>query len=468
MYAIIDNSTLTAVQRLMGEITIKDKNTIDGDILSLESFVQSVLFYDDIFYINDYKPEYRNSRSEFFKYVYPIDLGDDYDTILSKTQELTNEFIPQIKNRKVDNESMKDFFDMLKMNITFTWDISSSVYYLTHKILQEQCGVDIPKYSKLSTMIFSQFFSGEPTNYMAEKKPIIYDSKGNIIDEKYTIIDKSGNEQEAYISKQVSAFLAGLSWLDFRTTFYTLISNEMGFDLILHPIRNSYEVNLLKRYSSEQHSSRIIIKAMNDISTKTLNSIISNTQPMVIKNDMPMFSVWLVNKAGGLDNFIENLYTLKGDKIFSKTRDILNKLDELHKEEGNSKYAREANLLVSDLEKQSKKLMDSFGILPSYMDITSPIIKAYNIGASLNKLPTMPIMNYKIGTPKFVKKFYNYSGFGGMYKAIISDLTSISKLGKYHDMLSSKVLLDRDAAYYNIKEENSIFANAKSYWKVPL
>lgn len=180
-------------------------------------------------------------------------------------------------------------------------------------------------------------------------------SKGNIIDEKYTIIDKSGNEQEAYISKQVSAFLAGLSWLDFRTTFYTLISNEMGFDLILHPIRNSYEVNLLKRYSSEQHSSRIIIKAMNDISTKTLNSIISNTQPMVIKNDMPMFSVWLVNKAGGLDNFIENLYTLKGDKIFSKTRDILNKLDELHKEEGNSKYAREANLLVSDLEKQSKK-----------------------------------------------------------------------------------------------------------------
>ena len=102
------------------------------------------------------------------------------------------------------------------------------------------------------------------------------------------------------------------------------------------------------------------------------------------------------------------------------------------------------------------------------MDITSPIIKAYNIGASLNKLPTMPIMNYKIGTPKFVKKVYNYSGFGGMYKAIISDLTSISKLGKYHDMLSSKVLLDRDAAYYNIKEENSIFANAKSYWKVPL
>ena len=53
MYAIIDNSTLTAVQRLMGEITIKDKNTIDGDILSLESFVQSVLFYDDIFYISE-------------------------------------------------------------------------------------------------------------------------------------------------------------------------------------------------------------------------------------------------------------------------------------------------------------------------------------------------------------------------------------------------------------------------------
>lgn len=35
-------------------------------------------------------------------------------------------------------------------------------------------------------------------------------------------------------------------------------------------------------------------------------------------------------------------------------------------------------------------------------------------------------------------------------------------------MVSSKVVLDRDTDYRNIKEEKAMFANSKSYWKVPL
>ena len=67
-----------------------------------------------------------------------------------------------------------------------------------------------------------------------------------------------------------------------------------------------------------------------------------------------------------------------------------------------------------------------------------------------------------------LEKLHNYSGFGATFKAIIDDLTSIEKLGKYHDILTSKVVLDRDARYYNIKSENASYANTKSYWKIPL
>ena len=182
MYAIIDNSTLTAVERMMGVIPIKNTNTIDGDILALESFVQAVLFYDDLFFIDDYKSQHKASREKFFKYVYPIEFSENsYNDLLEQTRTLTNSFVPQVKKRTFDNESLKDFFRLLKMNITFTWDLRSSVYYLTHKLLQLQCGVDIPKYSALSEMIFSQFFSGEPTDSMQQKTPLIYDSKGNIV-----------------------------------------------------------------------------------------------------------------------------------------------------------------------------------------------------------------------------------------------------------------------------------------------
>ncbi|MBE6828888.1 MAG: hypothetical protein E7519_01615, partial [Ruminococcaceae bacterium] len=62
-YAIIDNATLTAVQRLLGEIPIYNKHAIDGDILAFETLIQSILFFDEVCYINDYKEEYREERN---------------------------------------------------------------------------------------------------------------------------------------------------------------------------------------------------------------------------------------------------------------------------------------------------------------------------------------------------------------------------------------------------------------------
>lgn len=46
-YALIDNATLTAVQRVMGQIIVKTPDTINGDLVALENLVQAILFYDD-------------------------------------------------------------------------------------------------------------------------------------------------------------------------------------------------------------------------------------------------------------------------------------------------------------------------------------------------------------------------------------------------------------------------------------
>ena len=470
MYAIIDNSTLTAVQRLLGAIPIKNKYTIDGDILALETFVQSVLFYDDLFYIDDYKTQHRQSRQEFFPYVYPIEFDDEsYDELMSETRKLTSEFIPEISSRTFANDELRKFFQLLKMNMTFTWDMSSSSYYLTYKLLQEESGVDIPKYSKLSTMIYSQFFGDEPTTEIENKTPMIYDSRGNLISSNYKVIDKYKHEKDAHISKQTSAFLSGLSWLDFRTTFYILAANQLGFDLVLHPIRNAYEINIQRKYSENQHSSRAIIDAMNNTANETLTNITSATQPILINSRLPMFSAWIAGKSGNLDNLIENIYSLKGEKEIIRARDILNNLDEIHREKGNEKYITDANLLIAEFESNMQKLLDRYGVMPSKIDITSSFIKAYNVYSDVKKLPKLPNIQYKVKKPTFIKKmFYHYSGFGATYKAIISDLVSIEQLGRYHDILTSKVSLDKNADYYDIKTENPSFANYKSDWKIPL
>lgn len=470
MYALIDNSTLTAVQRLLGEIPIKNKNTIDGDILSLETLIQTVLFYDDVFFIDDYKSQYRESRQHFFKYIYPIEFDDtSYNMLIEKTQALTNSFIPQIRNKMFDNDNLKSFFDLLKMNIVFTWDLASSEYYLNYKLLQKYSGVDIPKYSKLSTMIFSQFVDNEPIKQMVAKQPIIYDSMGKPINQEYLLTDKQGQIKEPHISKQAAAFMAGLCWMDFRTTFYILAAKHCGFDLVLHPIRNAYEINVISRFSyMRKQYANIIIDAMNDRANQALNRILSTTQPLILHHKLPMFSAWIASKCKDISDIMEVAYSIKGEKIFTQAREILNNLDALQSEKGNKQYVTDANRLLSEFDNQMKRLMDRYGVLPSRMNITSSLITAYNLTSIATQLPLIPNVKFSIKKPTNLKKMYRYSGFGATYKSIISDLTEIEQLGKIFDKLCSKVLLTRDAAYFDMKVEDYNYINYKSDWKIPL
>lgn len=61
-YALIENATLTAVQRLMGDIEICSYDSIDGDIGALENLIQAILFYDDLICIDDYKLEFKDTK----------------------------------------------------------------------------------------------------------------------------------------------------------------------------------------------------------------------------------------------------------------------------------------------------------------------------------------------------------------------------------------------------------------------
>ncbi len=66
-YALIDNSTLTAVQRIEGHVKTKSKDSVDTDIIAFENYIQSILFYDRVIAVDDYIPEHREDRMLNFK-----------------------------------------------------------------------------------------------------------------------------------------------------------------------------------------------------------------------------------------------------------------------------------------------------------------------------------------------------------------------------------------------------------------
>lgn len=468
-YALIDNSTLTAVQRLLGGIPIKNKHVIDGDILALENLIQAILFYDKILSLDDYKEQYRQSRKEIFNTIMPIVPSEvGYKELIGEAKKITEDIVPCVEGGRFTDEDFAPFFQSLRMNVIFTWDLSSSNYYLTLKMLEDVGGLDIPKYSKLSTMIFSELIDKSSSKEIERKQPLLFDSNGRPISSTYTITDKEGHEQDTGISRQVETFFAGLNWLAFRTVLYTLVAKEIKVDLFLHPIRNAFQINLLSKISQGHQSIfEPIMKAMNGLASSTINSVLSSTQPIILKQILPMFTVWLAEKTGDPHKFIETAYEIRNEKPFVEARAQLIELENLI-ESNNSAFVKEANKLVLDVIKQMRRICVRYGIETPQGIPVSPIINVWNVTTLMSGLPKVPKLSLDIKALDFLRDYIPKKGFAAVYKSLVENLSHIEKLGKYHDIISSKIILEDQADYYDAKTEKSQYTKYKSSWKIPM
>ncbi len=97
-YALIDNASLTSVQRVMGDITVRTPDTINGDLVALENFVQAILFYDELVCIDNYKEEHKETRKtefDFIKFLSPADF--QLDQLENKAKEEARSILPEIR-----------------------------------------------------------------------------------------------------------------------------------------------------------------------------------------------------------------------------------------------------------------------------------------------------------------------------------------------------------------------------------
>ncbi|HFR2624632.1 TPA: hypothetical protein ACHU4E_000668, partial [Shigella sonnei] len=97
-YALIDNSTLTAVQRIEGKVKTRSKDSVDTDIIAFENYIQSILFYDHVIAVDDYIPEYRGSRISSFREILFLDKAQyGLDEIESEAKKISDALKPKIR-----------------------------------------------------------------------------------------------------------------------------------------------------------------------------------------------------------------------------------------------------------------------------------------------------------------------------------------------------------------------------------
>jgi hypothetical protein len=465
-YAIIDNSTLTSIQRLLGQITVVNGIALDGDIAAFETLIQTILFYDTIFYIDDYKSEFKEGRRKAFRFATPINTNDiPYNELISAAESCVDEIALQVKGGRIEPNQIGKFLRDLNMQTTFTWDMQSSNFFLTLKMLQGEDSLDIHKYTALNEMIFLELSANKGTAAPQPESPYKFVSSNGKPIPKISYED----EKKYEVSKQVSAFASSLNWLALRTAFYSYVSNHYNADAILHPIRSAFQMSLGARLGINASIYRPIIDRFADETTTVVREIKKNTDPVVTEMSLPLLSAWLVNKAGNPSNAIQAAFELRNKPPVQQARQKLSELEELHESRDHKHYVREVNRLILEIQSAGDTLRKLYYVKPKNGVSLSPLIVFFNSIGGLKGLPKLPNIPLKIKTPNKLLELSVRNGFKGMCRSVTQDLVAISRLGEYYEKMTSEVRYENDMPNNILaKVEEKRFLGRSSFWKRPM
>ena len=466
-YAIIDNSTLTAVQRLLGEIEVENAFCLDGDIAAFESLIQSILFYDTIFFVDDYKAEHRSARHKTFHYLLPLSTDVfPYGAISTAAAKSVEDLTFRVKGGTVSHNEIGDFLDRLKMYTMFTWDMRSSNWFLTMKMLEKSGSIDTRKYSALSEMIFLEL-SANPNSTSIKPNPNNYSlisSRGE------TIPDKSVSGSETHeITDQINAFAASMSWLAMRTSFYTLLSNAYEADAILHPIRSSFQLSLANRMGQAKGAFAPILQRFADETARVVKDITSTSDPVIAEMEIPLFSAWLITKTESPKAAIAAAFEMRMYKPVMEARQHLIELEEFLKNPVKTNFVREVNKLVREVESAGDVLRKLYDVGTKNGVVLSPLISIFNSVGQFKGLPTLPAVPIKVSLPDRLLEIGIRKGFKGVLRSVTQDLTAVGRLGQQYEKLTSAVRYKNgEMNTYLPKTEDIRFLGKSAWWKKPM
>ncbi|WP_297333837.1 hypothetical protein [Flavobacterium sp.] len=471
-YALIDNSTLTGIQRLLGEIIVKNKYIVDNDILAFENYIQAILFYDEILCIDDYKEEYRYNRINYFPNIRFISKSYfNYDQFVTSANDITHDISLSIKSGKISDTDFKEYFEGLHMNFQFTWDMSSSKFFLTQKMLLGNSILNHEHFSVLHSLLFKenneQYEVQLPLN---TKKPVLFDKYGNELDvdlETGKVLNSIDGEG---VSKQFQALVSSLNWISQRTAFYTLTAEYLYSDLILQPIRQSFLQNIIRRIYPSYNLGVFgsFFNSVNQMSKQSLNNILNESQNFGLAFDVPLFAAYFAKKTGNPLEIIPAALNERNNKHFVEARNKLRELNLMADDGKRKKFTKEINLLISDLNNCFSKIENKYGLGQGQGVGLSQLKFLWSWIPIVGSVSIPKELDIRIKQLEFMKDIAPRKGLNAVYRNVVEDLLEYDNIGKYKDILTSKVNFDEKAVSYGIKTEDPRYVKASSYWKKPM
>ena len=470
-YALVDNATLTAVQRILGEVPVRSRNSIDVDLLAYENYVQARLFYDEVVVIDDYISSHRDSRKSAFPRLTFVD-PDTYKLreLAAKADAISAGIRPKIQAGQFANAEFKSLLELLQTHMICTWDVASSIYHLNLKVLAARDTPDFEKYGAVATAIFHELSDARDAGTRVRRPLELVDRFGQPIEADYLVPGaKWGRGQSGPPSGAVSAFSASLVWLANRAVYYTLVAAHLKADSFLYPIRQAYQQHYLAQsLRLDADFPKRIVTQLSSTLSRDVMEIHNGGAAIVGGLDLPVFSAWLMERCGDTSAALFALEDIRLEPAFVEARSQLNELRETR----NDGTLLDANKRVAKLTKHimrvSSTMREKYSIKTRQGVPITRLVTVYNGFAALHGLPPLPKIDVAVRVPQWLRDMKREIGFCAVFRNIVNDLATLGALGPIRDMLGARVQIDEKSIAYYPKAEDPAYQYAHSPFKSPM
>ena len=431
---LVDNATLSGVERLTGDSQILNLNYIENDILCLEKLITAILFSDSVISVDDYKDEFRSKRSRRFEFIKFLKMEPEkYKELSTNAADFAKSLVFSFDGSKPAGDVVS-FFESLRIDPQLRWDIFVSSEYLTMSLLVQDTSS-----LRYETAIDS-VFRNEKVNADA-----VVAGGGHETNISYT-----GHPEISEIKDLVQAFASGnayytgpadrsllqrlvfgYGWAAERTHFYNAVASMNGADAFLAPLRDAFCESCCRIESRSQINS--LIENLKSKSQDTLARIVETSGRARFAMKLPFFTAYLISKTDTPKQCIEHALKLRNDPDFQDCRVILQNLAHLTEKD---RYA-EVNQILNLLERYCTSLMKRFAV-----STPNGLSFSFSLG----------LAGPSIGVGKLEALFAPYRNrpFARLFRNIAQDMLNVERLGELYGKLRSSIREHKDAKHPRI------------------
>jgi hypothetical protein len=414
---LIDNATISSVQRALGKAPLKEPALLDIEHVALARFCDAVLLGDSVITPDNYKKELTPNRKalvsgEVFHFQ---KLRENEDSEIIKICSSLSIVWREAFRAGSERSLFSEYFSQVNAFSNFIWEHTSSEFFLVFR------AHGISKESPLIEAVLAS-----PANQSLGAELQIIGTDGNIV-------------AWEKLSRHVQRMLSVMGWLGHQYIWHQVFSAQHQCSYLPHPLRDFFAYDFLNRVDFGSRSKAAFASAFADgigkFQGKLKDSLEAlNQMDSAINVNLPGFLPLLIRESSSGDDFIPVLHQMRRESGLIEMREILKNIQQSIEKGDYRPLAK----MKREIEAVGKNILIEKGLEDRFIKITPPTT-ILGIKIECDDFPL------KLRIPSVLyKQYFLGRKYRAFVKRVMEELAIPAQYGELKTKLNSYAWVDED------------------------